>query len=148
MKCLKTYTPDVTTANAAEFQWTQFSFKNVWFGIKNKTRLGMKIRLAKHSYEQCAFMREALSSYSPSTLGLKSPRTKEETLPFCRESQAIHSSLGKDSVFLNLSEDMRKNGRTSELEDLLHETVLKANAFQNLNSIRCPLDLQGFKCIY
>ena len=55
----------------------------------------MKIRLAKHLYEQCAFMWDALKSYSPSTLGLKSPRTKEETLPFSRESQAIHSSLGK-----------------------------------------------------
>ena len=55
----------------------------------------MKTRLAKYLYEQCAFMREALKFYSPSTLGLKSPRTKEETLPFSREFQAIHSSLGK-----------------------------------------------------
>lgn len=98
--------------------------------------------------KRSAFTREALSSYSPSTLGLKSPRAKEETLPFCREPQATHSSLGEESVLLGLSEGMRKNGRASELGDLLHEAVLKANAFQNLNSIRRPLDLQGFKCIY
>lgn len=69
-----------------------FHLRMFGFSIKNKTRLGMEIRLAKHSYETiCLHEAPALTS----TLGLKSPPgLKKRHSLFCREPQATHLPWG------------------------------------------------------